>query len=212
MLLASAYLPPARYMAAAVHAGEIVIEQHETYPKQTCRNHCNICGPNGIQTLSIPVSRVNGNHTLTRDIRISDHEPWQRIHWRSIETAYSNSPFFLFYQDSLRPFYEKQYSFLVDLNTALLETLFHVLGAGCSITLSESYQEKKPVPTDLRDSLAAKHDPHPEIYRRYTQVFEPVHGFIPGLSILDLIANLGPETGSYLHDIHLNMSSHPAAL
>ena len=104
LLIATSYLPPALYMAETAKADEIIIEAFETYTKQTCRNHCLIYGPNGRQTLSIPVIKVNGNHTITKDIRISTHQPWQKIHWRSIKTAYSNSPFFLFYQDYLSPF------------------------------------------------------------------------------------------------------------
>ncbi len=99
VLLTTAYFPPVGYMAEVLRADTVVIEVHETYPKQTCRNHCVIQGPNGRQTLSIPVTRINGNHTKTRDILISTHEPWQKTHWRSIQTAYNNSPFFLYYLD-----------------------------------------------------------------------------------------------------------------
>jgi hypothetical protein len=198
VLLASAYLPPLRYVAEAAKADEIVIEIFETYTKQTCRNHCTIYGPNGKQTLTIPVIRVNGNHTLTKDIRISAHQPWQKIHWRSVETAYNNSPFFLYYQDYFLPFYEKRFSFLVDFNTALLEKVLQILNSEGHIRLSDSFEKSPDELSDRRNDLVAKHDTCPVAYPHYTQVFEPRHGFIPGLSVLDVIFNLGPEACSYL--------------
>ncbi len=198
LLIATSYLPPALYMAEIAKADEIIVEAFETYTKQTCRNHCLIYGPNGRQTLSIPVIKVNGNHTITKDIRISTHQPWQKTHWRSIKTAYSNSPFFLFYQDYLSPFYEKKFNFLIDLNIGLLETLMHIMHIHCEIRLS-AYFEKSPAGViDQRTEPVAKHCLHPIAYPHYTQVFEPRHGFIPGLSILDVLLNLGPETSGYL--------------
>ena len=110
-----------------LHAEQVMIERFETYPKQTCRNRCYIYGPNGLQTLSIPVIKVNGNHTLTKDIRIATSTPWQRLHLRSIETAYNNSPFFLYYKDEFEKVFEKQFDFLLDLNTHLLEILLSIL-------------------------------------------------------------------------------------
>ena len=201
LLVTTAYLPSARYMAQTVHADEIVIEAFETYTKQTCRNHCAIFGPNGRQTLSIPVIKVNGNHTLTKDIRVSTHQPWQKIHWRSIETAYNNSPFFLFYQDYFAPFYEKRFNFLLDINIGLLETLLSILNIGCPIRLSDKF-EKSPVGlNDQRNKWISKHDMITISDPHYTQVFEPRHGFIPGLSIIDVLFNLGPEAYSYLKTI-----------
>jgi hypothetical protein len=99
VLRSTAYLPPVSYISGCLRQDEILIERFETYPKQTIHNRCRILGPNGLQVLSVPVVRVNGNHTLTKDIRIAETIPWQRLHWRSIETAYNNSPFFLYYKD-----------------------------------------------------------------------------------------------------------------
>ena len=198
LLIATAYCPPARYMAALVNSGSVAVELHETYPKQTCRNHCAIYGPNGLHTLTIPVIKPNGNRTITRDIRVSDHQPWQRIHWRSVCSAYSNSPFFLYYQDELAPFYEKKVDFLVDFNTGMLEKIFRVLQLDITIAESSTYKKNPAGAPGLRDDLTAKHEDGTWAYPHYTQVFEPRHGFLPGLSILDILYNLGPETVDYL--------------
>ena len=177
---------------------KIIFEVHETYHKQSFRNHCIIYGPNGEQKLTIPVIKVNGNHTLTKDIRISDHAPWQKIHWRSISTAYNNSPFFLYYQDALIPFFEKKVEFLADYNIGLLQTLLGLMHLNCSARLTGQY-EKRPVGiADLRNGIIANDPQVIKTFPPYVQVFEPRHGFIGGLSILDALFNLGPETAEYL--------------
>ena len=200
ILVHTACLPPISYMAAVVRSEKVYVEGWETYPKQTNRNHCHIYGPNGRQKLTIPVSRPDGNHTRTRDIVISDHEPWQRTHWRSIETAYSNSPFFLFYSDEIRAFFEKPERFLLDYNTKCLVSILKILNLKIEITHTEAFVNiTKDIP-DLRSHSIFS--PKPEIFPRYIQTFEPVHGFIPNLSILDAIFNLGPGTLSYLNGIN----------
>ncbi|MCX6267683.1 MAG: WbqC family protein [Bacteroidetes bacterium] len=201
LLLATAYLPPVNYMARAIHAEAIVIEAFETYTKQTCRNHCAIYGPNGLQILSIPVIKANGNHTLTKDVLISTHQPWQKIHWRSIETAYNNSPFFLYYRDPLAQFYEKKFRYLIDLNTEIFQVLLKLLKRERPVTFSDSYEKMPIQQTDLRTILVAKHSSRLTNIPHYTQVFESRHGFIPGLCILDTIFNLGPEAAFYLETI-----------
>jgi hypothetical protein len=184
-LFITAYLPPVSYITECIRSDKIVIESFETYHKQTFRNHCIIAGPNGKQQLTVPVIKVNGNHTLTKDIRISYSQEWQKNHWRSIETAYNNSPFFLYYRDYLEPFYLKKSDFLLDFNTKLLEIIFIILRV-----------EKEIGFTDHFGNLTA--DDFNLIFPPYTQVFENKSGFVPNLSIVDLIFNLGPEAREYL--------------
>jgi hypothetical protein len=197
VLFPTAYFPAVNYMAEALQADEIVIEAFETYTKQTCRNHCVIYGPNGKQTLSIPVIKTNGNHTLTKDVLVSTHQPWQKVHWRSIQTAYNNSPFFLYYQDEVAHIYEKKYKFVLDLNMAIFHILMKVLKIECPARLTEKFEKTPTGVIDLRTSLGEKHSGQNIHYPHYTQVFESAHGFLPGLSILDVIFNLGPEASLY---------------
>jgi len=199
IIVSISFLPPIGYIAALMKAGEVVIELDETYPKQTCRNRADIYGPNGKQTLIVPVSKLRGNHTRTRDIRISYALPWYKIHRRSIEAAYRNSPFFLYYQDYFLPFFEKKYEFLVDFDSEILETLFRVLQISKEIRFTESYLKQPEGLLDLRQDLTAKHAT--AICPPYTQTFAEKHGFIPNLSIIDLLFNVGPETLDYLKSI-----------
>jgi hypothetical protein len=208
LLLATAYFPPVPYMAEVVRADEITIEARETYPKQTFRNRCLIYGPNGRQTLIIPVIKVNGNHTVTRDIKISDHYPWQKTHWRSIETAYNNSPFFLFYQDYFARFFTTQYRFLLDLNLEILDIFIRILNIGKSAVLTEEYNARPFIGKDLRNISSCKKNPVPAHLMPYSQVFMDRYGFIPGLSFLDLLFNLGPEASGYLHSVNKITEDH----
>ena len=206
-LFSTAYFPSVLYMAEIIQTDEIIIEAFESYPKRTSRNHCAIYGPNGLQKLTVPVIRVDGNHTFTKNIRISNHNPWQTVHLRSIETAYHNSPFFLFYMDYLFPFFEKKFSFLIDLNLELLQVLLTFLKTEKQVRFSTSF-EKVPVGLrDLRNEKGLVKIENQALYPSYTQVFEPRHGFFPGLSILDLILNLGPEAPGYLKILNENIRS-----
>ena len=103
------------------------IEQMETFEKQTFRNRCLIRDPKGtLVRLSVPVGKVE-HKQLTRDIRISYQANWQHQHWIAIESAYRHKPYFLYFADYLRPHYERQYTWLLDLNDALTETIVALL-------------------------------------------------------------------------------------
>jgi len=197
LLISTAYLPPVSYISGCMGSKDLFIEQFETYPKQTSRNRCYIYGPNGLQVLSIPVLKVNGNHTLTKDIRISQSIPWQRLHWRSIETAYNNSPFFLYYRDEFEKIFKLRFDFLMDHNTQLLETVFRILKISSTIKLTDEFQKNPENLVDQR-KLSGKNKAFSSNSPPYMQVFSPKHGFIPDLSIIDLIFNLGPESSGFL--------------
>jgi WbqC-like protein family len=198
VLLSTAYLPPISYISGFLHAEQVLIERFETYPKQTCRNRCYIYGPNGLQTLSIPVIKVNGNHTLTKDIRIATSTPWQRLHLRSIETAYNNSPFFLYYKDEFEKVFEKQFDFLLDLNTHLLEILLRILRIEKKIGFTDHFLMIPDEMENHRESSKKMKATSNDTFPPYTQVFSPQHGFIADLSIIDLLFNLGPESCDFL--------------
>lgn len=208
ILLSTAYFPPVSWMAAALQSERVEIEIHETYPKQTFRNRCNIATSSGILSLTVPVNRINGNHTKTCDIRIENSKNWQLQHWRSIVTAYNKSPYFLYYRDALEPLFFKEQELLIDLNQGLLNVLIKALQIK---TIEPFYTEQYYLESgyhDLRNSF------HPKInqptgltieFPRYMQAFEENHGFIADLSILDLLFNLGPDASKYLATIKFSI-------
>jgi hypothetical protein len=123
---------------------------------------------------------------------------WQRLHWRSIETAYNNSPFFLYYKDNFIKVFERQFDFLLDLNTQLLTVIFEILRIKKNISYTNHFLKIAKDIEDQRESCKKKKRPINDTFLHYTQVFSPKHGFIADLSIIDLIFNLGPESIEFL--------------
>lgn len=200
-LLSSAYCAPIQWFQKLNRYDAVVIEQHDNFLKQTFRNRCVIATANGTQTLTIPVEKSDGDKCLMRDIRISDHGNWHRLHWNALATAYGDSPFFDYYADDLRPFYEKRFAFLLDFNMQMTAKLCELLDITLNISLSEEYvKDVESGVDDFREVIRPKH-PMPDadfIPKPYYQVYAQRHGFIPNLSILDLLFNMGNEAVFYL--------------
>ncbi|MEI6059693.1 MAG: WbqC family protein [Bacteroidota bacterium] len=207
ILLSTAYLPPISWMAVLLKAGNAGIEIHETYPKQTFRNRCIIASAAGILSLTVPVNKVNGNHTKTNEITTDGSANWPVLHWRSIVSAYNKAPYFLYYRDLFEPVYLKKYELLIDLNQALLLIILKALKIKIVDLYFTGQYDKLPERTDLRNSFSPKQFPYQDlVFRmpRYQQVFEENLDYIPDLSIIDLIFNLGPDAKTYLETIEIS--------
>ena len=194
-LLSTAYFPNVQYMSKFL-AGKVAIEKYETYPKQTYRNRCNILSANGVLPLSVPVQK--NFHTLTKDIRIDYSEMWQRNHLTALKSAYKNSAFYDYYFYKFEPFYEKKETFLVDLNEKILNALFSALKIDAEWLFTTDYVSVPDGYCDMRDSISPKPSRNkPDasfVPKPYIQVFDDRFDFVPNLSILDLIFNVGPES------------------
>ena len=126
MILPTAYLPPKSYMEALM-SEDATIEQMESFEKQTFRNRALIRDAKGeLVRLTVPVGKVE-HKQLTRDIQISYQTRWQHQHWITLVSAYQHTPYFLYFADYLRPFYEKEYKWLLDLNDEMNATLVALL-------------------------------------------------------------------------------------
>jgi hypothetical protein len=196
--LATAYLAPVQYYCKLYRYDSILIEACENYPRQTYRNRCIIAGANAALTLSIPVEKNASPKTPVRDIRISDHGNWRHLHWNALRSAYNTSPFFEYYADDFLPFYEKKYNFLMDYNDELCNLVCELIDIHPHIRRTASYIPD--VEHDFRNIIHPR-NPQPDADFRpapYYQVFQARHGFIPNLSIVDLLFNLGPESLIYL--------------
>lgn len=201
-LLSSTYFGPIQWYQK-LHRMPCIIEQHDHFVKQTYRNRCVIATANGTQTLTVPIERYDGTKCPMRDIRISDHGNWRHLHWNALVSAYGETPFFEFYADDLRPFFEKQHTFLFDLNLDIMHTMCQLLDVRPQVTLSEQYivlPSEDDAVVDFREAIRPKH-PLPDADFNptpYYQVRAQRYGFLPNLSILDLLFNEGPEGIFYL--------------
>ena len=267
-ILSTTYFGPVQWYQKLCRPGQVLIERYDSYRKQTYRNRCVIAAANGPQTLTVPVERqADGTRLLTRDVRISDHGNWRHLHWHALMSAYSESPFFDYYADDLRPFFERRWEFLFDFNEAIRATLCEMLdihpdvqptthyvgneelrmkneeyvlreqgahyvgneelrikneeyvhqaqgngniecgdgaargsslairNSSCQTLNSKLKTQNSKFISDFRDAIDPKHPlPDPDFKPRpYYQVFQARHGFMPNLSVLDLLFNMGPE-------------------
>lgn len=195
-LFTTAYFPCISYMARFLADPAPVIEIYETYHKQTYRNRCRVMTANGVQNLSVPVVKVNGNHTMTKDMTISPIEPWQQIHRRCLESAYKAAPYFDHYYDYLKPVFETRFERLIDLNDTALRAVMKMLKVQKDIRYTTDYVREAE--NDLREAFSPKKIADSQSFPEYYQVFNTKFPFAPDLSILDLIFNEGPDATSHL--------------
>ena len=202
-LLQTTYFGPIQWYQKLYRYDHCLIEQYDSFQKQTYRNRCVIATANGVQALTVPVEHSD-DKVLTKDLRISDHNQWRRVHWNALQSAYSESPFFEYYADDLHPFFEKKYEFLLDFNEAILQKVCELIDIHPNVEYTSEYtsdiQHQTSDITDFREVINAKH-PQPDAEfnaKTYWQVFQHKHGFLPNLSILDLLFNMGPESIFYL--------------
>ena len=187
----TAYLPSIEYVSLFLKTEDASIELFETYQKQSCRTRTNVMTANGIQTLTIPVIKINGNHTLTKDIEISYKESWQQIHLRCLESAYRKAAYFDYYFPYFEKIYKQKFNTLVELNEFCLKTILKIMKVKKDYSYTTDF-EKIVDENDYRISLS-KGTNKIEM-KPYYQVFADRHGFIPNLSIVDLLFNEGPNS------------------
>lgn len=192
----TSYLPDIQYVSLFLKNEAPKIELFETYQKQSCRTRCNVMTANGLQTLTVPIVKTNGNHTLTKDIAISYKEPWQQIHQRCLEAAYRKTPYFEYYFPYLEKAFSTKFDTLIELNEFCLKFILKVLKINKEIVYTEDFLPISDA-NDYRVSLS-KWSPEGTNFPKYYQVFDDRQPFVSNLSVIDLIFNEGPDTSNYL--------------
>lgn len=196
------YFPSIILYKISNNVSNIIFEQYESYQKMSFRNRCEIAGSQGRIHLSIPLEKGRDQKALMKEVRIANAYSWQDRHWKTILACYSRSPWFEFYRDELEQLYRKRFDFLLDWNLACFEWTCRALALSVRVAFTEAwrphYEEENWL--DIRGQLLPKNiregsAPPPVIYR---QVFEEITGFIPHLSILDLLFCEGQRARSLL--------------
>ncbi|SDX49987.1 WbqC-like protein family protein [Lutibacter oricola] len=201
MLFQPTYFSPISQYVAIAKANTIKFEFEDNFQKQTYRNRCYIYTANGKHLLNVPIQHSKGVKQKTKDVKIDYKDDWNKQHLKTLETAYSSSPFFEYYIDDLLPIFTKKIDFLIDLN---IETHCFILDAlQLNIPFTKTIDFEVEAKEDYRNLAIAK-TKQVFNFKRYIQVFEQNHGFIPNLSMLDLIFMEGPNALNYLENQQLN--------
>ncbi|MEP7092540.1 MAG: WbqC family protein [Flavobacterium sp.] len=195
-LLHPTYFPSISHFAVMVQSENIIFEMEDNFQKQTNRNRTYIYSPNGIQLLNIPVKHSKTAHQKTKDVLIENEFDWQKQHFKSLEAAYRSSPFFEFFEDDIIPVFEKQHTFLMDLNLEVFDIVTKCLRIKFEFHKTTEYF---PVPENVSNfRYLANGKKDANSFEKYTQVFDDKHGFINNLSVLDLLFNEGKFAMDYL--------------
>lgn len=219
VLLTTAYFPPIEYLAAIanecrfnpgmteVEPAVVYIEACEHYVKQSWRNRCRFYAADGAQTLNFPVRHEDFGKPISQ-MRIDWKTDWLTRHERAIISAYRTSPYFEYYQDELFAILDSRPELMLDFNTQILKFFLRKTGIPADIRFTSEWEAvtiKRHKVTDLREAI---HPKRPNsilkdlgLERPYWQVFSPKHGSIPGLSIMDLLFNEGPDSICYLKEL-----------
>jgi hypothetical protein len=200
ILIYPTYFPSISHYIAMIDAQSVTFEVEDTFQKQTNRNRMYVYSPNGIQMLNISVKH-DGTKCAFKDIKIDYQYNWQKNHFKSLEAAYKNSPFYEYFIDDLQPIFEKKHEFMLDLNFEIFERINDALGISIPFEKTTEYYHEVTDKTDFRYLVNGKKDSTQ--IEPYTQVFDNKYGFINNLSILDLLFNEGRYAVDYLKQQHV---------
>ncbi len=191
------YFSPISQYSAIIKADDIVFEVEDNFQKQSYRNRCYIYNSSGKQLLTIPVKHQSKSvKQKTKDTLVENDFPWQDQHFKSLQVAYRTSPFFDFLEEDIAPIFTKKYKYLLDVNIDTYLFITDSLQLNDSFSKTDNYLTE-PSEKDFRNLANRKHKPL-KMVDNYTQMFDDKHGFIPNLSILDLLFMEGPNAISYL--------------
>ncbi len=201
ILLHLPYFGPVSHFREVVKPAGIWFENEDNYQKQTYRNRTYIYGANVKLILNIPIKHLNSpgvkQHQKYKDVRIENDFKWQKQHWKSLKSAYQTSPFFEFYEDEIAPLYHTEERFLMEFNYKCFHLVCECLQFNIEYKRTEEYIRQPEGIKDMRGLINAKKEIKIPLYH---QVFQQKKGFIPDLSILDLMFNEGPNAGNYLRE------------
>ncbi|WP_299685636.1 WbqC family protein [uncultured Dokdonia sp.] len=206
ILIHPGYCLPIVHYACIAQADTVIFEALDNYQKQSYRSRTKIATASGMLQLTIPIKHNRGakSHQLTFEVKLENKFHWQRDHWRSLKVAYQTSPFFEYYEDTFEPLFTTVYDTLIAFNLACHECIMECLQLEKEGIYTEEYfRNPSPPITNLRHLITSKKEPD-YMLPEYHQLFHDKHGYLPNLSILDLLFNEGPNALTYLENVDLS--------
>jgi hypothetical protein len=197
ILISTAYLAPIEYFARISMADKVLVEREENYLKQTYRNRCYILASGGPHILSVPVYTGKFPKIPVKEIRIDYSKRWQQVHSRALMASYGSAPYFQYYFEDIERIIKKNHNFLLDLNEELTESVISMLKISTRLEYTTDFEPALNKENDFRYTITPKKRSDYQV-KIYTQVFDPGKTFIPNLSIIDLLFNMGPDSEFYL--------------
>ena len=199
VILQSVYAGNVNYYAAILKSENVIVDINEHFLKQSYRNRCVIAGANGPLNLIVPVQR-RGVRKALKDVKIDNSQRWQKLHWKSLESAYRTSPYFEYFEHKFFPIYnDQQHDFLFELNVLVHRVIMDCLNEDLAISYSKNYVDDWKSSFDLRNQVHPKKQPSVLFSNPlYTQVFQDRMKHISNCSVLDILFNEGPRALSLL--------------
>jgi hypothetical protein len=196
IIIHPSFFPSISSFVAMAKADTVTFEMEDNFQKQTNRSRMYIYSPNGIQLLNVPIKHTKERHQRTKEVQLETAFDWQKQHFKSLEAAYRTSPFFEYFEDDIRPIFEKKHTFLMDLNMETMSIVSKCLGFEFDYNETTEYFHEVNDTIDFRNLINGKKDS--SSFESYTQVFGDKHGYLNNLSILDLLFNEGRYAMDYL--------------
>ena len=191
------YFPNIHQFSHLIKADHILFEVSDNYQKQTYRNRTYIYGANGKLGLFIPIIHTHKNRELFKDIKISYESDWMDLHLKSLQSAYRSSPYFEYFEDDFINLFSKKEKYLVDFNMKCIDLISELLDLNLNYKLTNSFKENPKDTFDLRKLSIARKEKFINT-PKYLQVFESKHGYLPNLSVLDLLFSEGTNSISLI--------------
>jgi len=186
------------YYSFLFNKSNINLLSFKKHEKGGYSNRFEIAGANGRMLISIPVQGGRNNQLPAKEVKINYAEPWQKQVWKTLQSAYSNSPFYEYYAPELLPFFEKKYCFLWDLNYNFLQWINIKLKWQLLVEVIDNPNNLSEKTANYYTNYFTPKNKFSWQLLPYNQVFISKNGFIPNLSILDLLFCEGPACNSYL--------------
>ncbi|MCW3123216.1 MAG: WbqC-like family protein [Flavipsychrobacter sp.] len=186
--------PNISWWAQVISADTIILDAGEYFQKMSGRNRYDIAGANNSIKLSIPLVNGRNQHIPVSDVQVHNGDRWQTQHWRTLVSVYNRSPYFEHFAPTLQQLYETEFTHLTAFNKASM--LWVIKQLKIKAELQDTTVYVKEYPQEVTDLRSYKRDENYSL--KYHQVFEDRIGFLPDLSILDLLFSEGPVAGKRL--------------